>query len=75
MAGLEWTAPKMKFPTTLTIEAIDTRVKNSTHGNCGPNTMYNNSVYDYINYETVLGAPIDTEGDFFRVYLGNISGK
>ena len=62
MAGLELTAPKMKFPTTLTIEAVDTRVKKSTYGNCGPNTMYNNSVYDYINYDTVLGVPIDTEG-------------
>ena len=24
--------------------------------------MYNNHVYDYINYDTVLGVPIDTEG-------------
>ena len=24
--------------------------------------MYNNDVYDYINYDTVLGVPIDTEG-------------
>jgi hypothetical protein len=39
MAGLELTAPKMKFPTILTIEAVDTRVKRSTHGYCGPNTM------------------------------------
>jgi hypothetical protein len=62
MAGLELTAPKMKFPTILTIEALDTRVKKSTHGNCGPNTMYNNYAYDYINYDTVLGVPIDTEG-------------
>jgi hypothetical protein len=68
MAGLELTAPEMKFPTTLTLEAIDTRVKKSTHGFCGPNTMYNNNTYDYINYVTVLGVPIDTEGtslDFF----------
>jgi len=68
MAGLELTAPKMKFPTTLTIEAIDTRVKRSTYGNCGPNTMYNNSVYDYINYETVLGVPIDTEGNSLEIF-------
>ena len=68
MAGLELTAPKMKFPTTLTIEAVDTRVKRSTHGNCGPNTMYNNSVYDYINYETVLGVPIDTEGTSLEIF-------
>ena len=62
MAGLELTAPAMKFPTTVSIEAIDTRVKTTEHGYCGPNTMYNNSVYDYINYDTVLGVPIDTEG-------------
>ncbi|MDB3882569.1 capsule assembly Wzi family protein [Amylibacter sp.] len=74
MAGFELTAPAMKFPTTLTIEAVDTRVKESTHGNCGPNTMYNNGVYDYINYDTVLGVPIDTEGtslDFFGQSLVN----
>ena len=68
MAGLELTAPEMKFPTTLTIEAVDTRVKKSTHGNCGPNTMYNNSVYDYINYDTVLGVPIDTEGTSLELF-------
>jgi hypothetical protein len=62
MTGLELIAPEKKFPTTLTIEAVDTRVKESTHGNCGANTMYNNGAYDYINYDTVLGAPIDTEG-------------
>jgi hypothetical protein len=62
MAGLELTAPKIKFPTTISIETVDTRVKKSTHGNCGANTMYNNNFYDYINYDTVLGVPIDTEG-------------
>jgi len=68
MAGLELIAPKMKFPTTLTIEAVDTRVKRSTHGNCGPNTMYNNGTYDYINYDTVLGVPIDTEGASLELF-------
>ena len=62
MAGLELTAPEMQFPTTVSIEAIDTRVKTTEHGYCGPNTMYNNGLYDYINYDTVLGVPIDTEG-------------
>jgi len=62
MAGLELTAPAMKFHTTVSIEAIDTRVKRTEHGYCGPNTMYNNGIYDYINYDTVLGVPIDTEG-------------
>jgi len=68
MAGLELTAPEMKFPTTISIEAVDTRVKKSTHGYCGPNTMYNNGSYDYINYDTVLGVPIDTEGTSLEVF-------
>ena len=68
MGGLELTAPEMKFPTTISIEAVDTRVKKSTHGYCGPNTMYNNGSYDYINYDTVLGVPIDTEGTSLEVF-------
>ncbi|MDC0580895.1 capsule assembly Wzi family protein [Amylibacter sp.] len=69
MAGFELTANKMKFPTIITIEAIDTRVKKSTHGNCGANTMYNNGTYDYVNYDTVLGVPIDTEGTSLGLFV------
>jgi hypothetical protein len=68
MAGLELTAPEMKFPTTVSIEAVDTRVKQTAHGFCGANTMYNNSVYDYVNYNTVIGVPIDTEGTSLEVF-------
>ena len=68
MIGLELAAPKMKFPTTLSIEAIDTRIKKSTHGFCGANFMYNNNKYDYINYDTVLGVPIDTEGTSIELF-------
>jgi hypothetical protein len=68
MAGIELTAPEMKFPTTVSFEAIDTRTKKSTHGNCGANTMYNNNVYDYINYDTVLGVPIDTQGTSVEIF-------
>ena len=68
MAGIELTAHKIKFPTTVTIEAVDTRTKKSTHGNCGQNTMYNNTTYDYINYDTVLGVPIDTEGTSLELF-------
>ena len=68
MAGLELSAPRMKFPTTITIEAVDTRVSKTEHGFCGANTMYNNSVYDYINYDTVLGVPIDTEGTSLELF-------
>ena len=42
MAGLELTAPRNEISNNLTIEAIDTRVKKSSHGHCGTNTMYNN---------------------------------
>ena len=68
MAGLELWAPEMKFPTTLTIEAVDTRTKKSTHGYCGANAMYNNNTYDYINHDTVLGVPIDTEGASLELF-------
>jgi hypothetical protein len=68
MLGLGVTAPSMKFPTTITIEAVDTRVKKTTNGNCGQNTMYNNVSYNYINYDTVLGAPIDTEGTSLELF-------
>jgi hypothetical protein len=68
MAGLELTAPGIKFPTTITVEAVDTRIKESTHGYCGPNTFYNNNTYDYINYDTVLGVPIDTEGTSIELF-------
>jgi hypothetical protein len=68
MAGLELIAPEIKYPTILTIEAVDTRVKKSTHGYCGPNTMYNNWAYDYIHHDTVLGVPIDTEGTSLEVF-------
>ena len=68
MAGLELVAPEIKFPTTVSIEAVDTRIKTSKHGHCGPNTMYNNNTYKYINYDTVLGVPIDTGGASLELY-------
>jgi hypothetical protein len=61
MSGIELSLPNIKLPTITTIELIDTRVPLSTNGNCGQNTMYNNDSYDYVNYETVLGVPIDSE--------------
>ena len=62
LAGLEWTNTKIKYPTIIGIEATDTRVDITKHGNCGPNTMYINSTYDYTNYMKTMGATIDTEG-------------
>jgi len=68
MAGIKLSAPRMKFPTTITIEAVDTHVSETENGYCGENTMYNNGSYDYINYDTVLGIPIDTEGTSLELF-------
>lgn len=60
MAGLELINSKIKAPTTLAIEFTDTRGDKITELFCGPNAAYNNNVYDYINYDTVMGVPIDS---------------
>ena len=69
MAGIEWTNTKIKYPTFIGIEAIDTRTDTSTYGYCGPNTMYNNSTYSYTNYEKTMGTSIDTEGTSLGLYV------
>jgi hypothetical protein len=69
LAGLEWTSAKIKYPTIVSFEAIDTRINTTGKGNCGPNTMYNNATYDYINYEKAMGAAIDTEGTSLGLYV------
>ena len=68
MAGIEFLIPKILAPTNLAIEIIDTRVDTSTNGFCGPNTMYNNNAYKYINHNTVLGVPIDTESTSIELF-------
>ncbi|MDB4245688.1 capsule assembly Wzi family protein [Amylibacter sp.] len=68
MTGFELSTLKIKFPTTVAIEIIDTRVDTSSHGYCGPNTMYNNNAYKYINYDTVMGVPIDSEGKSYELF-------
>jgi hypothetical protein len=69
LAGLEWMDTKIKYPTVITIETIDTRIDTTTNGNCGPNTMYNNGTYNYTNYGKTMGAAIDTEGTSLALYL------
>lgn len=62
LAGLEYSNTNIKYPTTIGIEAVDTRIKKTLNGNCGPNTFYNNSVYTYTNYGNILASEIDSEG-------------
>jgi len=69
LAGLEWINTKVKYPTVVGIESIDTRVDTTSNGNCGPNTMYNNNNYDYTNYGKTMGAAIDTEGTSLSLYV------
>jgi hypothetical protein len=71
LAGLEWKNTKIKYPTIVVIEAIDTRTNASKNGNCGPDTMYNNNTYDYTNYGRTMGAEIDTEGTSLGLYLSS----
>ena len=69
LAGLEWINTKIKYPTIVTVETIDTRIDTTTNGYCGPNTMYNNGTYDYTNYGKTMGAVIDTEGTSLALYV------
>jgi hypothetical protein len=69
LVGAELSNTKIMYPTTVGFEALDTRIDTSTTGYCGPNTMYNNTTYDYTNYGKVLGAPIDTEGTSIGLYV------
>jgi hypothetical protein len=69
MAGLEWLNTKIKYPTIVGIETIDTRINTTEHGYCGPNTMYNNNIYNYTNYGKTMGAAIDSEGTSLGLYI------
>jgi hypothetical protein len=69
LVGLEWINTKIKYPTIVGVETIDTRIDTTSHGNCGPNTMYNNGTYDYTNYGKTMGAAIDTEGTSLGLYI------
>ena len=69
LAGLEWKNTKIKYPTIVVIEAVDTRIDTTKAGNCGSNTMYNNNIYDYTNYGRTMGAEIDSEGTSLGLYL------
>jgi len=68
LAGIEWSNKKVRYPTTLGIETVNTKTRHSDRGFCGPNSIYNNSIYNYTNYGKVLGAAIDTQGNSFEFF-------
>jgi len=69
LAGLELINTKIKYPTIIGIELLDTRIDTTTHGHCGPNTMYKNNIYNYTNYGKTMGAAIDTEGTSLGLHV------
>jgi hypothetical protein len=69
LAGIELSNTRIKYPTTVGIEIVDTRIDTTRHGNCGANTMYNNKVYDYTNYGKTIGAAIDSEGTSLGLFV------
>jgi hypothetical protein len=68
LAGFELSYDKIKYPTIIGIETLDTRTYTSEHGHCGPNTMFNNNTYKYTNYGKVMGAAIDTESNSYELF-------
>ena len=69
LAGVELSNTKIKYPVIVGLETIDTRIDTTAHKNCGPNTMYNNNTYNYINYGKTMGTAIDTEGTSLSLYV------
>lgn len=70
LAGLEYQTQIAGAPSTVTLEAVDTRVARTSNGFCGPNTAYRNGQYasGYSHYGATLGAPIDTESTSVTLY-------
>lgn len=68
LGGAEWSGAIGGRNTVLGVEYIDTRASRSPGGFCAPNTAYNNNTYKYTNYDTVMGAPIDSEGRSLEIF-------
>ena len=74
LVGAELQFPHDKLFSSIGFEFIDTRIGTTTHGNCGPNTAYNNHSYTYTNYNRVMGTSIDTESKSIGIWAStNIS--
>jgi len=74
LVGAELQFPHDKLFSSIGFEFIDTRIGATTHGNCGPNTAYNNHSYTYTNYNRVMGTSIDTESKSIGIWAStNIS--
>jgi len=59
------------FFTKIGFEYVDTRIGSTSNGHCGANTAYNNNIYNYTNYDTVLGTAIDTEGKSLEIWASS----
>ena len=68
LAGMDSQTSFSNIQTNFGFEIIDTRIDKTENGNCGPNTAYNNGIYKYTNYDTVLGTSIDSEGKSIHLW-------
>jgi hypothetical protein len=66
--GAHWNNPNVNLFKSIGLEITDTRIDFSTNNNCGPNTGYNNTIYKYTNYDSVIGVPIDSEGKSINLW-------
>ncbi|MDB9766694.1 capsule assembly Wzi family protein [Amylibacter sp.] len=75
LTGVELEKPIFDYSSIFGLELIDTRTHLSTENNCGPNAAYNNNTYKYTNYDTVLGAPIDSQGKSIHFWSSILLSK
>lgn len=68
LAGIELHTLDNLYPSKIGVEYIDTRINQTQGGNCGKNTAYNNNIYNYTNYNRVMGSSIDSEGSLISFY-------
>lgn len=69
LAGLEWYNSTSNLSTKYGAEFIDTRAPISKNGNCNSDSIYNNSIYSYTNYDRVMGVPLDTEAQSIKFWM------
>ena len=68
MYGVDWLGNIAQKPLNINLEVVDTRIDDTSHGNCGANTAYNNSTYSYTNKNITLGDELDTEGNSLAIH-------
>lgn len=69
LGGVELETRLGDVPTRITLEGVDTRIKTTGNGFCGPDTAYNHHTHPYTRDGRVMGAAIDSEGREIALHL------